>query len=108
MYNKINRFLIMMHLFGYSDLVSKNFIYNYSLVETMNHRRAVMLMIVMLIIFVIIFFLAFIGLQTKESLIGIGIPAEFENWVIMILSIGSIVKIVWELYSLETHKITPM
>jgi len=55
-------------------------------------------MIILLIVFAVIFLLAFTGLQTKKTLFGIeGIPVEFENWLIMILSIGSMVKIIWEL-----------
>jgi hypothetical protein len=57
----------------------------------------------MLVVFAVIFFVAFIGLQNKQAIFGLGIPAEFENWLIMILCIGSILKIVWELYTLETH-----
>jgi len=57
-----------------------------------------------MLVFALIFILAFVGLQKKQALFGIGIPAEFENWLIMILSLGSMIKIVWELYILEVHK----
>jgi len=62
-------------------------------------------MIILLIVFTIIFLLAYFGLQTKQALFGIGIPPEFENWLIMVLCIGSIIKIVWELYTLEVQKV---
>lgn len=52
----------------------------------------------MLIVFAIIFFIAFLGLQRQEKLFDIGIPAMFENWLIMILSVASMIKVVWELY----------
>lgn len=64
----------------------------------MADKRMVLIMVGLMIIFAAIFFLAFISLQRKQSLFGIGIPAEFEDWLIMILCIGSIAKIVWELY----------
>ncbi len=68
--------------------------------HTNNHRKFIILMIVLLIVFAIIFLLAFAGLQTKRALFGIeGLPVEFENWLIMILSLGSIIKIVWELFN---------
>jgi len=64
----------------------------------MGDKRNIFLMIVLLIVFAIIFFIALLGLQYNESLFDIGIPIMFENWLIMFLSIGSIAKIVYELY----------
>ncbi|HIH31521.1 TPA: hypothetical protein HA235_02330 [Candidatus Woesearchaeota archaeon] len=64
----------------------------------MANKRMIVVMVGLMIIFAIIFFLAFISLQRKESLFGIGIPVEFENYLIMFLCIGSIARIVWELY----------
>jgi len=61
-------------------------------------KRNVLLMIILLIIFAVIFFISFIGLQRQEAFFGIGIPPMYENWLIMFLSIGSIIRIVWELY----------
>jgi len=63
----------------------------------MGDKRNVLILIGMLIVFAVIFFLAFAGLHTQETLFDIGIPAMFENWLIMFLSLGSIVRIVWEL-----------
>jgi hypothetical protein len=64
----------------------------------MGDKRNIVLMIVLLVIFAAIFFISFAGLKRDEVLFGIGIPAMFENWLIMFLSLGSIIKIVWELY----------
>jgi hypothetical protein len=64
----------------------------------MNDKRNVSILIIMLIIFSIIFFVSFVGMQKQEVLFGLGIPPIFENWLIMFLSLGSIVRIVWELY----------
>jgi len=55
------------------------------------------LMILLLIIFAIIFFVALLGLERQEAFFEIGIPATFENWMIMILSVASMIKIVFEL-----------
>jgi hypothetical protein len=60
-----------------------------------------MLLVILLIVFAAIFFIAFIGLQRKESLLDIGMPVEFENWVIMILCLGSIIKIIYELVNIK-------
>jgi hypothetical protein len=64
----------------------------------MGEKRNVLLMIIMLIVFSIIFFISFFGIQRQEVLFGLGIPPILENWLIMILSLGSIMRIVWELY----------
>jgi hypothetical protein len=61
-------------------------------------KRNILILIGLLIVFAAIFFLAFVGLQREETLFDIGIPAMFENWLIMFLSLGSIGRIVWELY----------
>jgi len=65
--------------------------------KVMSDKRNIGLLIVMLIVFGAIFFVAFIGLKTNEALFDIGIPVMFENWLIMFLSLGSMIKIVWEL-----------
>jgi hypothetical protein len=64
----------------------------------MGDKHNILILIGMLIIFAVIFFLSFIGLQREEVLFNIGIPAAFENWLIMFLSLGSMGRIVWELY----------
>jgi hypothetical protein len=64
----------------------------------MGDKRNVLLLVIMLIVFSIIFFISFFGLQRQEVLFGLGIPPMFENWLIMLLSLGSIARIVWELY----------
>jgi len=61
-------------------------------------KHNVLLLVLMLIVFAIIFFLALAGLEHGESLFNIGIPVFFENWLIMFLSLGSIMRIVWEIY----------
>jgi hypothetical protein len=64
----------------------------------MGDKRNLLLMVIMLMVFAIIFFMSFAGLQRQEAFFGIGIPPMFENWLIMFLSLGSIIRIVWELY----------
>ena len=64
----------------------------------MGDKRNIPILIVMLIVFAMIFFISFIGLQRQETLFDIGLPLMFENWLIMFLSLGSMARIVWELY----------
>lgn len=66
-----------------------------------HYKRTVIILMALMVVFAGIFIVSFIGLQTKQAILGLGMPAEFENWVIMILSLGSIVKIVWELYMIK-------
>ena len=63
-----------------------------------------MIFIILLIVFALIFILAFFGLQSKQAIFNLGIPVEFEDWMIMLLSLGSIIKIVWELYTLKVKE----
>jgi hypothetical protein len=65
----------------------------------MNDKRNTFLFIGLLFVFAIIFFLAYAGLKSEEALFDIGIPATMENWLIMFLSVASIIKIVLELYT---------
>ena len=66
------------------------------------NNRVVILFVFLMLVFAAIFFLAFMSLQKNSNLFGIrGIPAEFEDWMIMVLCIGSIAKIVWEIYQLK-------
>jgi hypothetical protein len=63
----------------------------------MVNKRNIGLLIILLIVFAAIFFISFLGLKTDEALFNIGIPVMFENWLIMILSLGSMIKIVFEI-----------
>lgn len=64
----------------------------------MGDRRNTWLFFGMILVFAVIFFVAYAGLKTEEALFDIGIPATSENWLIMFLSLASIIKIVWTLY----------
>ena len=64
----------------------------------MGDKRNISLQIILLIVFALIFFIALISLEREQALFDIGMPVLFENWLIIILSICSIAKIVWELY----------
>ncbi|MGV8140835.1 MAG: hypothetical protein ACP5NW_00165 [Candidatus Woesearchaeota archaeon] len=66
----------------------------------MGDKKNSVLMIMLLIVFAAIFFISFAGLKSEEALFDIGIPPLYENWLIMFLSLGSIVRIVWELYKM--------
>ncbi|MGV8086427.1 MAG: hypothetical protein ACP5N1_02230 [Candidatus Woesearchaeota archaeon] len=63
-----------------------------------NNSRNITLLIILLIVFALIFFISFLGLQRQEAFFDIGIPIMIENWLIMILSVASMIKVVWELY----------
>ena len=66
--------------------------------DIIGNRREVVLYVLMMTIFGAIFFLAYVSLYRQTNLFGIrGIPAEFEDWMIMILCVGSIIKIIYEL-----------
>ena len=62
----------------------------------MGDKRNTLLLLILLIIFAAIGFLAIAGLNRNETLFDMGIP--FENWITIFLSIGSMIKIIYELY----------
>ncbi len=62
------------------------------------NSKSIGLLVILLIVFAIIFFIALLGLQKQEAFFEIGIPAMFENWLIIVLSVASMIKIVVELY----------
>ena len=71
----------------------------------MEHKRTGAILIILLLVFAAIFFIAFIGLQNKQTVFGLqGLSFELENWLIMFLCLGSIIKIVYELVNLNKEK----
>ena len=64
--------------------------------DVTREKKYILIMMLLMILFSITFFIAIGDLNKDESLFNIGIPALFENWMIIILSIGSIIKIIVE------------
>jgi hypothetical protein len=63
-----------------------------------NDKKFIGVMMSLLIVFGLIFILAFVNLQKHKSLFGIlGLPPDYENWIIIILSISSIIRIIFEM-----------
>ncbi|MEM4711339.1 MAG: hypothetical protein QXL18_05315 [Candidatus Woesearchaeota archaeon] len=83
------------------DKNTRNNINNVSNVK--NSRSGILFFyITLLFVFAAIFFLAYINLNKKINVFGIrGMPAEFEDWMIMILSVGSMIKIIVDMYKLK-------
>ena len=59
------------------------------------------LLIGLMIVFSIIFFIALLNINSSTAFFNIGIPPGFENFLIMILSAGSVFKIIYEIYKTE-------
>ena len=71
----------------------------------MEHKRTGAILIILLLVFAAIFFIAFAGLQSKQAIFELqGFSFELENWMIMFLCVGSIIKIVYELINLNKEK----
>ena len=62
----------------------------------MADKKTKNLLIGLMMVFILIIILSVFGLYRNETLFGLGIPANYENWMIIILSVGSIVKIVFD------------
>jgi len=58
-----------------------------------HHKRELRFFIGFLILFFFIFILALLNLMRNNSILGMGLSPIIENWVLIILSLLSIVKV---------------
>jgi uncharacterized RDD family membrane protein YckC len=63
----------------------------------LHHKRELKFLISFLIVFLFIFVLALINLKRGIPLFGLGLPNMLENWIILVLSILSLIKIFWNI-----------
>jgi len=60
-----------------------------------SHRRELFLMISLALVFAIIFAIAVINLNRHQSVFGLGISYVLEDYIIIILSVLSLLRILW-------------
>lgn len=61
-------------------------------------------MLIFLILFLIAFFIAYFNLKNGKSIFNLGFPYEFEDYTVMILSVAGIIKVIYEIITIEHHK----
>jgi hypothetical protein len=64
-------------------------------------KKLVLGLLALLILFAIVFFVALANYSRGVPTINIGLPANAEDLLIMLLAIGSIIKVVYEIFIIE-------
>jgi len=72
----------------------------------MNHykKTTIKTLLVMLLIFVFVFFLAYYNFSKGIPIFDIGMPAQSENIIVMFFSIAAILKVVYDIHTIENPK----
>ena len=66
-------------------------------------RKALLLLGILLLVFFIIFIYAYVQIQHHNEIFEIGLPGDSENYLILLFSFLSILKVVYEIYKVEHH-----
>ena len=67
-------------------------------------KRIIHTLIILLVIFVFVFFVAYAQLKRGILIFDLGMPYGLENIIVMFFSIAAIVKVVFEINRVESHK----
>jgi len=72
----------------------------------MNHyrKRTIKTLVILLLVFVVVFFAAYAQFKKGTLIFDLGMPNGIENLVVMFFSIAAIVKVVFEIKGVESHK----
>lgn len=62
-----------------------------------HHQREMKFLIAFLVVFMVLFVVSLINLKRGISIFGLMLPSLIENWIVMILSFLSIVKVVYHI-----------
>ena len=62
-----------------------------------HHKRELKFLIVFLVVFLLIFILALIDLKRGVPMFNLGLPYLIENWIVLLLSFLSIVRVFWNI-----------
>lgn len=72
----------------------------------MNHyrKRTIKTLVILLLVFVAVFFVAYAQFKRGILIFDLGMPYDLENIIVMFFSIAAIVKVVFEINRIESHK----
>ena len=62
-----------------------------------HHRRELKFLVGFLVVFLLIFILALIDLKRGVPMFNLGLPYLIENWIVLLLSFLSIVRVFWNI-----------
>ncbi|MBU4283596.1 MAG: hypothetical protein KKA61_02650 [Nanoarchaeota archaeon] len=73
----------------------------------MNHyrKRTIRTLVVLLLVFVAVFFVSYAQFKKGTLIFDLGMPNGIENLIVMFFSIAAIVKVVFEINRIESHKV---
>ena len=67
-------------------------------------RRLIIGMIILMLVFALVFIATISALQRNIPILGMGMPADFENYAVLILSILGVVMAFAEILKVEHSK----
>ncbi len=72
----------------------------------MNHyrKRTIKTLIILLLVFIAVFFAAYAQFKKGTLIFDIGMPYGLENIIVMFFSIAAIVKVVFDINMVESHR----
>jgi len=72
----------------------------------MNHyrKRTIKILVILLLVFVAVFFVSYAQFKKGILIFDLGMPNGIENLIVMFFSIVAIVKVVFEINRIESHK----
>lgn len=67
-------------------------------------KRTIKTLVVLLLVFVLVFFISYAQFKKGILIFDLGMPYGLENFIVMFFSIAAIVKVIFEINSIESHK----
>ena len=67
-------------------------------------KKSIKYLLIFLILFLIAFFIAYLNLKNRKSILNLGFPYEAEDYTVMILSVAGIIKVIYEIITIEHHR----
>ena len=67
-------------------------------------KRTIRTLVVLLLVFVAVFFVSYAQFKKGILIFDLGMPNGIENLIVMFFSIAAIVKVVFEINRIESHK----
>ena len=67
-------------------------------------KRTIRALVVLLLVFVVVFFATYAQFKKGTLIFNLGMPYGLENIIVMFFSIAAIVKVVFEISRVESHR----
>lgn len=67
-------------------------------------KKSIVYLLIFLILFLISFFVAYWSFKNGRSVLNLGFPYQTEDYVVMVLSVAGIIKVIYEIITIEHHR----